>query len=218
MQQVSEQINIEIRENELSQSDWELNELVWTLYWFVDFFNIRFFKDEPVPIPALTFERTRVNNLGYYRIGLNDFAVRDQININRLYLNRSLDEVLATLLHEMVHSWEYIYLPDTKRCKSWYHKKAFRDKLASFGILTDERGCHVGVGDPFRFLLRQHGVSLHNGRKPGIGGFVMIPPKPTPKGKSKLKKWTCGCTNVRVGIKDLQAMCLKCGNLFELVA
>jgi hypothetical protein len=46
----------------------------------------------------------------------------------------------------------------------------------------------------------------------------MIPPKPKLKGTSKLKKWTCGCTNLRVGIKDLMAMCLKCGNRFEYVA
>ena len=82
---VNYKINIDIKENELASTDWGLNDLAWTLYWFVDFFNIAFFKDQPVPIPALTFERTRVNNLGYYRIGFNDFAVRDQINLNNLY-------------------------------------------------------------------------------------------------------------------------------------
>ena len=112
LNRVDNKINIEIKENELAASDWSLNELVWTLYWFVDFFNVVFFNDEPVPVPALTFERTRVNNLGYYRIGLNDWAVKDQINLNRLYIDRPLHETLSTLLHEMVHSWEFIYVPE----------------------------------------------------------------------------------------------------------
>ena len=34
--------------------------------------------------------------------------------------------------------------------------------------------------------------------------------------KSKLKKWTCGCTNVRVAVSDFRARCLKCGNEFKL--
>jgi len=40
-------------ENELDANDWIHNELAWTLYWFVEFFNICFFKDQPVPIPAV---------------------------------------------------------------------------------------------------------------------------------------------------------------------
>ena len=83
---LNESINIAIMENELSASEWELNQLAWELYWFVDFFNIVFFKDQTVPIPVLTFEKTRVNSLGYYRVGLNDFAVKGQIN--RLIISR----------------------------------------------------------------------------------------------------------------------------------
>ncbi len=120
-------INFNIMENELSATDWELNGLALELNWWVDFFNIALFKEEPVPMPALTFEKSRVNNLGYYRIGFRDFSIRNQININRLYIHRPLNEVLQTLIHEMVHSYEYIYLPDSKRCKNWFHKKGFRD-------------------------------------------------------------------------------------------
>jgi len=211
-----EQINIDIRDNELSTSDWAMNPLAWELYWWVDFFNIVFFKGEPVPTPALTFERSRVNTLGFYRVGFNDFAVKDQINLNKLYINRPLFETLQTLVHEMVHSWEHIYVPEEKRTKSWYHTTAFRDKLAQIGILADEKGCHQAVGDPFRHILRQHGI------EPAVGfetssGLIVVPLKPKPKGKSKLKKWSCGCTNVRVAIADFQARCLKCNQIFNLV-
>jgi len=211
-----EQINIDIRDNELSTCDWAMNPLAWELYWWVDFFNIVFFKGEPVPTPALTFERSRVNTLGFYRVGFNDFAVKDQINLNRLYIDRPLNETLQTLVHEMVHSWEHIYVPEEKRTKNWYHTKAFRVKIAEIGILTNEKGCHIGIGDPFVHLLRLHAVSF-NGAKRNPKGLILIPPKKKPKGKSKLKKWSCGCQNVRIGKAEFHATCDICGNKFELV-
>lgn len=111
MQRLAEKINIEIMENELSAMDWSLNPLAWDLYWFVDLFQAAFFRETPVPVPALTFEKARVNTLGHYRIGRNDWAVREQINLNRIHLGRPLWNILATLFHEMVHSWEYAYVP-----------------------------------------------------------------------------------------------------------
>lgn len=213
MQKRNHKINVAIMENEIETTEWELNDLAWTLYWFVDLFNIRFFPDTPVPIPALTFERTRVNNLGYYRLGLNDWAVKDQINLNRLYIDRPLSETLQTLVHEMVHSWEHIYVPDEKRTKNWYHTKAFRTKLADIGILTDEKGCHLAAGDPFVHLLRQHGVTFE-APKLSPKGLILIPPKKK-KGKSKLKKWSCGCQNVRVGKAEFHATCDLCKNHFK---
>ena len=32
--------------------------------------------------------------------------------------------------------------------------------------------------------------------------------------EGKLKKWSCGCQNVRVAIADFSATCNKCGNEF----
>ena len=210
---LNETINLRIMENELSATDWQLNTLVWELMWWVSFFNAAFFKPLPVPLPVLTFEKSRVTTLGYYRVGLNDFAVRNQININRLYIDRPLFETLQTLVHEMVHSYEYTYLGKDARTKTWYHSKSFRNKMAEIGILTDPKGCHTAVGDPFRFLLKKHGVDVPHIREKG--GLYVLPPKVKPKGKSKLKKWSCGCTNVRVAVQ-LKAVCLKCGNEFVL--
>lgn len=218
---LTEEINHKIRDQELSASDWELWKLAWELHWWVDFFLIAFFKDEPVPIPVLTFESARINTLGHYRIGRNAFGVKEQININRKWLHRPLWETLSTLLHEMTHSWEYTHLPPEKRTNNWYHKKPFREKMLEFGILCSEKGCHVGI-DPqgkFAHYLRLHCVELivqPYGSDPDNNLIPIDPDKKKAKGKSKLKKWSCGCTNVRVAIQDFQAKCLKCGNEFEL--
>ena len=221
MNNLAEKINIEIMENELSATDWELYHLAWELYWFVDLFQAVFFRDTPVLIPALTFERTRVNTLGHYRIGRNDWAVREQINLNRIHLNRPIWSVLATLFHEMVHSWEFTYIPENKRTKSWYHGKAFRLKMEEYGIFCADNGAHIGLDAMGKFvlLLKQHAVTfdeIPEFNTKGPKGMVPIDPKPKVKGKSKLKKWTCGCQIVRVGKREFSATCDICQNKFEL--
>jgi len=51
-----------------------------------------------------------------------------------------------------------------------------------------------------------------------LSGNSMIPidPAPKTKGKSKLKKWTCGCQIVRIGKREFCATCDICGNKFVL--
>jgi hypothetical protein len=208
--QINESINIAIMDNEKSAHDWGLNQLAWELYWWVDFFNVAFFKNQPVPVPAISFERTKVTNLGHYVIGRNAFGIKENININRAHLNRPLWDILITLIHEMTHSWQALY---GNPSNSWFHNKEFQLKMLEFGIICNSKGYHQGVGDPFVYLLKKHGIVFNQTMEPD--GTIKIPPKAKTKGKSKLKKWTCGCTNVRVAVKDFEAKCIKCGNKFE---
>ena len=198
-------------ENEKDAYDWVLNDLAWELYWWVDFFNIAFFKDQLVPIPVISFERTKVTNLGHYVIGRNAFGVRENINLNIRYLNRPMWETLVTLLHEMVHSWQTIYGTPSD---NWYHNLEFQSKMQSFGIAVDKRGCRLGIADPFMHRLRQHCIPFN--LKYNADGMIVLPPKEKPKGKSKLMKWLCPCgQNVRVGTKKgLFAECTLCGGEF----
>lgn len=212
--QLNDPINIAIRENEKAVTDWVLSDLAKTLYFWTDIFNIEFFKDQPVPVPALSFEKTKATTIARYIVGRNSFGVRENICINLVHLDRPVWDILATLLHEMCHSFEHTYVDEKKRTKNWYHSKAFREKMAEIGILCNEKGSHIAVGDPFVSLLKKHGVKVNGKKSPD--GFIKIPPKLKPKGKSKLKKWTCGCTNVRVAVNSFEAICLKCNNKFQL--
>ena len=93
--------------------------------------------------------------------------------------------------------------------------------METFGILCNNNGSHAGL-DPngrFVFILYQHAVTFEElpDFRPMSGSAIYpIFPKPKVKGKSKLKKWTCGCQIVRVGKKEFCATCDICGNKFEL--
>ena len=79
--------------------------------------------------------------------------------------------------------------------------------MREFGIFVNDKGCHIKIGDPFATLLKGQGVEFLDADQ--SDGFIVIPPPVKPKGKSKLKKWSCGCTNIRVAVKDLQARGLE---------
>jgi hypothetical protein len=200
--------------NEKSAYNWAFNDLVWELYWWVDFFNIAFFNTQPVPAPVFTFEKTRMTNLGYYVFGRNACGTKNIITLNRSILNRSLWEIQTTLLHEMTHSWQAMY---GKPSNSWFHNKEFTLKMMVFGIVCTSNGCHSGVGDPFVFLLKKHGIVFNSVMRSESDNILKIPQRTKPKGRSKLKKWSCGCTNIRVAVNEFEAKCLKCGNEFELI-
>ena len=59
---------------------------------------------------------------------------------------------------------------------------------------------------------------IENGFKPDERAFVLartvLPPKE--KQPTKMKKWSCGCTNIRVAV-ELHAVCTSCENIFRMV-
>lgn len=185
------------------------------LYWWIDFFNIALFKKEIVSPPLLTFQKSRVTTLAFHEIHCNGIPGMIRININRRYIDHPMYDILQILIHEMTHLWERQYISKRKRTKSWYHTKAFRNKMASFGIHSNTKGNHLAAEDPFVHYLRQHGVSFEFHIKPGK--LISLPRKELHKGRSKLKKWTCGCQNIRVGSTRFFATCNRCGNKFKPV-
>jgi len=113
----------------------------------------------------------------------------------------------------MAHSWQYMY---GNPSKSWFHNKEFQFKMLQLGIVINNKGCHMGVTGEFVFMLQKHGIDFSS--VPDFGaakGMIQIPPKDKPKGKSKLRKWECGCgQSARVGKKDFHATCDLCGEQF----
>ena len=185
-------------------------ELVDELLWWVDFFNIAVFKDQPVPVPVIAFKKEKITTKSRYLKGPNAFGIREIIVFNSAHLERPLWQLIADLLHEMTHSWQAAHgSPST----SWFHNREFSDKLGRTGIRCNAKGHLLAVRDPFSFWLEKHGVPV----APGANKTIHVNALSQPTGRSKLKKWSCGCTNARVAIGDFAARCLKCQRRFTLV-
>lgn len=160
-----------------------------------------------IPEYALCVDRLHVRRYGHFRYGHNGFGLKGEVALNIRYMNgeRPDWEVLGTLLHELLHAWQQAH---GKPGKGNYHNRQFRSRALEFGLIIDERGVTEYANDsPFQTLLRLHGVNIPDFDKTLI--------RVRAAGESKLKKWCCGCTNVRVAISDFQARCLKCGCLFR---
>jgi len=196
-----------IMNNENGDQYWMLNDLLWEIYWWFDFFNIAFFKAQPVPPPPISCKKENLT-LGHHIVGHGDFDSKQ--NCYKVHLCRPLWEILVISCHEMTHAWQALF---GKPSNSWYHNKEFCCKMMECGIACDKSGRDYGIKDPFAFILNRHGIVLNY--LTDSNGLIRIPPITKPKGKSKLKKWSCGCTNVRVAVKDFQAKCIRCGNDFE---
>ena len=56
---LNEPINLAIMANEEEAYDWPMTDLSIELYWWAFFFNIALFRDQHVPVPAISFERTK---------------------------------------------------------------------------------------------------------------------------------------------------------------
>ena len=195
-----------------SDKDTHLDELKLELYWWIDLFNITFFKEQRASKINISFEKTRVNTLGNHKIIRNRSEIIENINFNSVHLNRPLWEILLTLLHEMTHIWQANY---EKPSNNWFHNREFKHKMLDFGIECNNKGYDLSVGEPFVFLLKKHGVSF--GYNDSFKEKIKISPNVKLKGKSKLKKWQCLCgQTVRVGKKDFFARCDLCGEQFIL--
>ena len=190
-----------------SMIETEQAHLIYELYWFIDFFNIVFFKGSPVSEPVFSFEINREKSLGHYPAKGKGY-IRDTF-IYKINPNQPFWQILITILHLMIHSWQGRY---GRPSKGWFHNKEFREKMAECGIDCNPKGCCTGIGDPFVFLLNKHGVIFGNNQH--LKKIMHTLNGCKPNGKSKLKKWSCGCQNARVGRKTFVATCNRCGNKF----
>jgi hypothetical protein len=183
---------------------WFGRELIEQLQVWAKRFNDEFKLD--IPEIALRIDRLRRSRLGHFRYGHNGFGLRGEIAINALYVeNREPWQVLGTLLHECLHAWQQAHGSPSG---GNHHNREFRDKAASLGLLIDTRGYMRYAPDSlfFQFLGRYELAVPHL--------QVESPEPPRIPGQSKMKKWSCACTNIRCAVADLRGRCLKCGQMF----
>ena len=181
---------------------------------FFKFFNQKLYKGS-LPQPIITIQSAgRRKYLGWFCADIWRHRKNEvpEINITAEELNRPVEDILETLLHEMVHldNWHN----DIVDCSAQqYHNKKF--KLGCDEIkLNCERNSHGWAYTSLSPELRR----LIKAGKPKASVFKIFRLEQNKGGKSgpgsRLKKWTCGCTNIRVAVSEFDATCNLCGNEF----
>lgn len=159
-----------------------------------------------VPEVSLRLDALPRSRYGHFRYGYNGFGLRGEVAINARYLGGQREpwEVLGTLLHELLHAWQQAH---GRPGRGNYHNCEFRDKARDLGLVIDARGVTEYLDESaFVGLLRRHGVFV-----PRLENTAKADP---PRGDSKMKKWSCKCTNVRCAVAGFRAVCLNCGKAF----
>jgi hypothetical protein len=183
------------------QVDWDRREDAAFLQLWAERFNVHF--KMHIPKVVLNLERLPSKVLGHFRRGHNGLGLEGEIGINARYLfGRGPNvQVLGTLLHVMLHAWQFTYGTRSSRT---LHNKEFRGKARELGLLVNARGDQgYTAASPFKDLLRRYGIEVTDQE--------ITPMRQVQPGNSSLKKWSCACTNVRVAVSDFHARCLKCG-------
>lgn len=160
-----------------------------------------------IPEVVIAIDRLPCTRYGQFRMEHNGLGLRGEITLNSRYLDgkRPLWSILGTLLHELLHGWQQAHGTVGKRN---HHNQEFRQKARALGLLIDKRGLTgYAASGPFKELLSKLGVEAPPAETP-------IPER-RPRGDSKQKKWSCGCTIGRFGVPTVNLRCETCGNRME---
>ena len=178
---------------------WFGKDLAVVLREWADRFNVQFKLD--IPQIVIRIDILNRSRFGHFRYGHNGFGLRGEVGMNARYLTGQREEwrVLGTLLHEILHAWQQSH---GSPGKGNYHNREFREKALTLGLVIDRRGFtdYIG-GSRFLDLLQRHQIKV-----PTIVATAQSEPRIS--GQSKMKKWSCDCTNIRCAT-ELAAKCLK---------
>jgi hypothetical protein len=209
-----------IRRHVEGADDWEWQEIASQLYVWTDRINDRFF-ERVMPDAVLSFERMDYRVLAAYTLRRNAQGLLYEITFNVKHLGRPLWQTLETLMHEYMHLWQQNFgeSPVSRN----YHNQEFVSACEAIGLHPAiSSGVHLRPADGlFAQFLRVYGVP-----EPEPEPEPKTTPKGRPvdwwadpekrrRGRSTMRKWSCGCQTVRVGTKEFHAQCTRCRNLFE---
>jgi len=188
-----------------------------------DFFNRSLFKNE-LPPCLITLQRER-STYGYFsadRWKNNDGETTDEIALNPEHFgNRSIEDVLSTLVHEMVHLWQHhLGKPGRRR----YHNKQWAEKMDAVGLGPSDTGKPGGnrTGESMSHFIVKDGGYVKSVAKLLEGGFELSwvdRAGGTTRKKKKKKvfrvKYSCSKCGVNAWAKP--GVKLVCGDCKELL-
>lgn len=196
--------------------------------------NKVYFNNELV-MPAITIMSSPRSN-GHFTVGKVWRAEEThlhEINISAEHLDRPIENIMATLCHEMVHYYCQVNgIADTSQ-SGRYHNKRFQAEAEKRGLLISQAqyiGWSVTApSEEFINVLKDHGIEKPmNINRDGelmaaligiIGtagkGAAGVNGTEQKKTKSSTRKYVCPCCkNSFRATKDINVMCMDCSEQF----
>ena len=197
-----------------------------------DLLNAEFFESE-LSRPTITIQSTP-KAYGHFSLRedtwVSSLGGTHEINIGAGTLSRPIEEVAATLLHEMVHYWNYIHgIQDCSRGNT-YHNRKFKAAAEAHGLIVDHHDKYgwtitkpsdqllevILKYDLTDILLNRNefsgfqitGTGTHSG-----ADFGTMAPR-----KSSTRKYVCPCCGMIVrATRNVNVSCLDCDEQLLLV-
>ena len=142
---------------------------------------------------------------------------RHEINISADYLDRPINDIIATLMHEMCHLYNIeLGIKDTSRANI-YHNKKFKEAAETHGLVTQFNE-HIGYSHT---ELTESTAEWVKNNIP-IEGFRLykkriIADAKAPKPKQSSRKYICPCCGLIVrATKECNIICADCNEHMEL--
>lgn len=194
--------------------------------------NEEYFNNE-LEIPTITIQSTvgAYGHISVQKIWHSNDTATHELNLSADYLNRPIENVVATLIHEASHLYNIQHdIKDTSN-RGVYHNKSFKKTAEELGHLHIERDEKYGwtitspTEDTLDFIIDRgfEDIQLVRGTQfsfTGIGGAkagdgTSIPPKT--RKPSSTRKYICPCCgNSFRATKNLNVMCMDCNEQFVL--
>lgn len=190
-----------------------------------DLLNAEFFEGA-LSRPTITIQSTP-KAYGHFSLRedtwVSTLGASHEINLGAGTLARPIEEVAATLLHEMVHYWNYVMgVQDCSRGNT-YHNRHFKDAAESRGLIvtrSEKYGwAHTAPGEALLDFVLENGLTdilinrneftgfqiTGTGTHSGAGAIV------TPPRISSSRKYICPCCGNSVrATKFVNIACLDC--------
>ena len=196
--------------------------------------NDRYFGGK-LPEPIITIQSTpkSYGHISVQKVWKSGEDNRHEINIGAGTLDRPIENVTATLLHEMVHLYNMENgIKDTSRGGT-YHNKRFKTEAEKRDLLIDyDSRIGFSITQPgeglLDFIIEQGWTDIRMGRQEGL--FLKGKTGPKAKGgededgeepkkkKSSTRKYKCPCCGNSVrATKEVNIICGDCMEKMEKV-
>ncbi len=192
--------------------------------------NQVYFNDElPETVITIQSSQRTYGHITVQKIWRDSWDSYHEINISAEYLNRPIENIIATLVHEMTHLYcMENNIKDTSN-GGRYHNKNFK-KIAEEHGLKISYGQYIGwsVTEPTENLMEvikeyhldtqfeyvRMGAYVQTGGKGGTDGGLdgTGGTGNPPKKKTSTRKYICpNCKNSVRATKDVNILCMDCG-------